>query len=43
VASWPFIAIASAIGNLLAATLTAGYLPAYRASRIDPAIALRNE
>jgi ABC-type antimicrobial peptide transport system permease subunit len=35
--------VAAAIGILLAAALTAGYLPAWRASRIDPAVALRNE
>jgi macrolide transport system ATP-binding/permease protein len=38
-----FVAIATAIGILLAAALAAGYLPAWRASRIDPASALRNE
>jgi predicted permease len=38
-----FVAIAAAIAILLAATLAAGYLPAWRASRIDPAAALRNE
>jgi predicted permease len=38
-----FVAIAAAIGILLAAALAAGYLPAWRASRIDPASALRNE
>ena len=37
------LAIAAAITILLAAALTAGYLPAWRASRIDPATALRNE
>jgi len=36
-------AIAAAFGILLAAALAAGYLPAWRASRIDPAAALRNE
>jgi predicted permease len=38
-----FVAIAAAIGILLAAALAAGYLPAWRASRIDLAVALRNE
>jgi ABC-type antimicrobial peptide transport system permease subunit len=38
-----FVAIAAAIAILLAATLAAGYVPAWRASRIDPAAALRNE
>jgi len=37
------VAITAAIGILLAAALAAGYLPAWRASRIDPAAALRNE
>jgi ABC-type antimicrobial peptide transport system permease subunit len=37
------VASAAAIGILLAAALAAGYLPAWRASRIDPAAALRNE
>ena len=37
------LAIAAAIGILLAAALAAGYLPAWGASRIDPAAALRNE
>jgi len=37
------LATAAAIGILLAAALAAGYLPAWRASRIDPAAALRNE
>ncbi len=37
------LAIAAAVGILLAAALAAGYLPAWRASRIDPADALRNE
>jgi macrolide transport system ATP-binding/permease protein len=37
------LAIGAAIGILLAAALAAGYLPAWKASRIDPAVALRNE
>jgi macrolide transport system ATP-binding/permease protein len=36
-------AVAAAIGIMLAAALAAGYAPAWRASRIDPAAALRNE
>jgi macrolide transport system ATP-binding/permease protein len=37
------LAVAAAIGILLAAAIMAGYAPAWRASRIDPAAALRNE
>ena len=37
------LAVAAAIGILMAAALAAGYAPAWRASRIDPAVALRNE
>jgi macrolide transport system ATP-binding/permease protein len=37
------LAIAAAIGIMLTAALAAGYVPAWRASRIDPASALRNE
>jgi predicted permease len=37
------LAVAAAIGILLAAAVAAGYAPAWRASRIDPAVALRNE
>ena len=37
------LAVAAAIGILLAAAITAGYAPAWKASRIDPAAALRNE
>ena len=38
----PF-AIAASIAILMASAVAAGYAPAWRASRIDPAIALRNE
>jgi macrolide transport system ATP-binding/permease protein len=37
------LAVAAAIGILFSAALAAGYAPAWRASRIDPAVALRNE
>lgn len=37
------LAIAAAIAILLAAAIAAGYAAAWRASRIDPAAALRNE
>ena len=37
------LATAGGVAILLAAALAAGYLPAWRASRIDPAVALRNE
>jgi len=37
------LAVAAAIALLLAAAVAAGYAPAWRASRIDPAMALRNE
>jgi predicted permease len=37
------LATAVAVGILLASALAAGYAPAWRASRIDPAAALRNE
>ncbi len=37
------LAIAGAIALLAAAAMAAGFLPAWRASRIDPAVALRNE
>jgi macrolide transport system ATP-binding/permease protein len=38
----PF-AIGASVAILIACALIAGYLPAFRASRIDPAAALRNE
>ena len=37
------LALAGAIAILLIAAVAAGYGPAWRASRIDPAVALRNE
>jgi predicted permease len=37
------LALIGAITVLLAAAVAAGYAPAWRASRIDPAVALRNE
>jgi predicted permease len=37
------VALASAVGILLGAAILAGYVPARRASRIDPMSALRNE
>jgi ABC-type antimicrobial peptide transport system permease subunit len=37
------LAIVGAIAILLVSAVLAGYLPAWRASRIDPASALRNE
>lgn len=37
------LAVTAAIGILLMAAVAAGYAPAWRASRIDPAAALRNE
>jgi predicted permease len=37
------LAVAAALGILLAAAVAAGFAPAWRASRIDPAVALRNE
>jgi macrolide transport system ATP-binding/permease protein len=37
------LAVAAAMGILFAAAIAAGYAPAWRASRIDPAAALRDE
>ena len=36
-------ALAAAVGIILGAALVAGYIPAYRASRIDPMVAVRHE
>jgi len=37
------LAIGASVAILIACALLAGYLPAFRASRIDPMVALRNE
>jgi len=37
------LAIGASVAILIACALLAGYLPAFRASRIDPMAALRNE
>jgi macrolide transport system ATP-binding/permease protein len=37
------VAVGTSVGILIACALLAGYLPAFRASRIDPMAALRNE
>jgi ABC-type antimicrobial peptide transport system permease subunit len=38
-----WFALAIAIAAMLAVVMAAGYAPAWRASRIDPMIALRHE
>jgi ABC-type antimicrobial peptide transport system permease subunit len=41
-ASTDLLTFAAMAGLLAAVALVAGYVPAYRASRIDPMVALRN-
>lgn len=40
---WPCLIVVLLIAVLGAATAIAGYIPAYRAAKVDPLIALRHE